>query len=182
MKGTRRILYLLVLLLVLATFLSVRREALIAGTTSTVDAIIVAATLALVLLPAFKKVTVGGVTLEPEVQALIQREVGKAQGEALRISAKQSLRMIPLWERQHSSVDSANASATRLAMLEQHVSELERLWKESAREERIPIGQALRDDYWRLLSAGREHWASSGNYQRIKERVEAGLTALIDQA
>lgn len=177
MRGRKRVAYLVAVFAALAAFLVMRRDGLLNGSTSAVDAIIVAAVLAIVLLPAFRKVTIGGVTLEPEVRELIQREVGRTQREALRLLVARDVQMIPLWEREHSSVAS-EFSAEKLALLERHVAELEQLWVASASEERAHVGLALRDVYWRWLAAARHHWASSGAYQSVKGRVEKGLTKL----
>jgi hypothetical protein len=177
MTGRRRVAYLVAVFAALAAFLVLRRDGLLNGSTSAVDAIIVAAVLAIVLLPAFRKVTVGGVTLEPEVRELIQREVGKTQMEALRLLVARDVQMIPLWEREHSGVPS-DFSAEKLALLERHTVELERLWVASAREERAHVGLALREVYWQWLAAARHHWASSAAYQAVRGRVEKGLTTL----
>ena len=44
--------------------------------------------------------------------------------------------------------------------------------------ERLAVGLALRDAYWKLLAQARQHYASSEPYQTIRSSVMKGFSNL----
>src|SRR5262245_48065020 len=105
MMRKARIGYGLFLVVALGVFLFVRRAGLLAGSASAVDALAAAVFLAVLLLPIFNEVTLGGVTLK-RLEEIVQREVGKAQIQALQLAARRDLAMMSIWEKENSSVPS----------------------------------------------------------------------------
>ena len=177
MKSYARIAYVSVLVIALGVFLFYRRVDILAGSSSTVDTLVAGAFLALLLLPVFREVTLGGVTLKSRIEAIVQHEVGRVQLDALNRVARLDLQMMPIWEREHSSVQS-DFMAKKLALFEENVSELERLWASASFDDKAHYGLALRILYWEWLEAARNFWASSAPYHDVWRRVEKGFAEL----
>jgi hypothetical protein len=163
----------------LGAFLAMRRADILAGRASSVDALAAAVLLALALLPVFREVTLGGVTLKSAIEAIVQKEVGKAQRLALQLAARRDLQMVPIWEQEHSSTPS-DFSERKVQLLEQTITELEDQWAKAAPDDRVHFGMALREAYWAYLTASRHHWASAAPYHDVKRLVENGFASLAD--
>ncbi|HEY9228598.1 MAG TPA: hypothetical protein VIP11_18230 [Gemmatimonadaceae bacterium] len=157
----------------LLLYLFERRYAIRSGNPSSVDLLAVATVLALSLSAAFKEVTLGGVSFK----RFVRREVIRAESEARRLLATVDLAMMPIWEREHSSVPS-DWSAQKVELLARTVRDLEDKFRKASPKDRAAYAIALRDVYWQWLAAARHHWASSAPYHDVWRHVEKGFAEI----
>ena len=199
--------YGIALALLLIVWLFTRRAAILAGAPSTVDVLVALLLTCLILTPLFSQVTIGGITLKNElakteqrlarditdlraavltnvsvapifnVQQLVQREVSRAQEEALHILRDLDLALIPLWDRKRSSVPDPDPEA-RLRLIENQIEELKTRASKSTPDERVHFDLVLRSLFWMRLEEARELYASSQRYQTVRAEVEAALKGL----
>jgi hypothetical protein len=112
-----------------------------------------------------------------QLQELVHREVSKTQEEVLQLMAEIDLQLLPLWEREHSSVP-ADYNQRKLEVIETRVRDLEARFAKAPADEKVHFAWALRSLYWMWLEASRTHYASSTPYQEIRRNVEDGLNRL----
>jgi hypothetical protein len=158
---------------VLIGYLYRRRYPIESGSPSSIDLLVVAVVLAISLSSSFKEVTLGGVSFK----RFVRREVMRAEAEARRLLASVDLAMMPIWEREHSSVPS-DWSAEKVALLEKTARELEKKFHSVAPKDRSAYAIALRDIYWRWRAAARHHWGSTARYHDVWRKVEKGFADL----
>lgn len=164
---------------VLLVWLILRRADLLAGDPSNLDLLVFATLAALALTPLFRKVSLGGVTLEREVREVVKKETREAGLQTLKLRAALDLERMPIWEAENSSVPNRTGEA-KLRLLQSKVDELEARLAEAPPEDRPPYGLALREVYWDLLAAARAQHASSMPYQDIWRKVERGFASLAE--
>lgn len=114
-------------------------------------------------------------TFNVQLQELVHREVSKAQEEALRLTAEMDLQLLPLWEREHSSVPS-DYNYRKLELVEARIKELEERLANAPAEEKVHFAWVLRSLYWMWLETSRAHYASSMPYQDTRRDVEERLS------
>lgn len=128
-----------------------------------------------------RSVIVNSVAVSPtfnvQLQELVHREVSKTQEEVLQLMAEIDLQLLPLWEREHSSVP-ADYNQRKLEVIEARVRDLEARFTKAPADEKVHFAWALRSLYWMWLEASRTHYASSMPYQETRRNVEDGLNRL----
>src|SRR6185369_10344712 len=122
-----------------------------------------------------RSVIVNSVAVSPtfnlQLQELVHREVSKTQQEVLRLMAEIDLQLLPLWERENSSVP-AGYNQQKLELIDSRVRDLEARLASAPSEEKIHFAWALRTLYWMWLESSRNHYASSMPYQETRKSVE----------
>lgn len=117
-------------------------------------------------------------TFNVQLQEMVHREVSRAQQEALRLMAAIDLELVPLWEREHSSVPT-DYNTQKLALISARIEDLEARLASAPQDEKVHYGWVLRSLYWMWLEAARKHYASSTPYQDVRKRVESSLGNLM---
>ncbi|HSW29556.1 MAG TPA: hypothetical protein VLH75_08760 [Longimicrobiales bacterium] len=164
---------------VLLVWLILRRDDLLAGAPSNLDLLVFATLAALALTPLFRKVSLGGVTLEREIREVVKKETREAGLQTLKLRAALDLERMPIWEAENSSIPNRTGEA-KFRLLQTKVDELEAQLSAAPHEDRPFYGLALREVYWDLLAAARAQYESSMPYQDIWRRVERGFANLAD--
>lgn len=116
-------------------------------------------------------------TFNVQLQEMVHREVSRAQQEALRLMAEIDLELVPLWEREHSSVPT-DYNAQKLTLINARIDDLEARLASAPQDEKVHYGWVLRSLYWMWLEAARKYYASSTPYQEVRKRVESSLSNL----
>ena len=104
-----------------------------------------------------------------KVQKEVERVTYEAEGEL----ASLDIELIPIWEAEYFK--KPEDSAKKLDILESYVSKLEEQTKNKEGLEKVASITALRRTYIEYLRHARSHFASSKDYQHIKNRVLKGL-------
>lgn len=123
------------------------------------------------------KVGLGGVGLTVELHDLVKKEVARVSLASLGRLARVDRELIDFWERAPRSLTSED-SARRLGLIQSEVAELERKFRAAPAEDRYHLALQLRELYWKWLNFGRQHFASSEGYQKIRQQVVAGLAEI----
>lgn len=84
--------------------------------------------------------------------------------------------LVDYWERGINV--SSQQSTEHLSHIQSAVDDLEAEFERSRGSERLAVGLALRDAYWKLLAQARQHYASSDPYQKTRSRVIQGFSRL----
>lgn len=166
---------------------------------------------ALLLMPIFSEVSIGGITLKREilqtrkelgqqivdlrtavttnlsysprvnleVRNEIERQISRSQIEAVAHLSRIDLKLIPLWESEHSSIP-GRSGVKKLELLLEEVGRYEELFEAAEGEDRAQYAMVLRPLYWELLDSARKGYASSRKYHEIKGRIQNGLNRLAE--
>ena len=111
-----------------------------------------------------------------ELRGEVQRAVEAASTGALERIGRLDTQLVDYWERGINV--SSEQSADHLSQIQAAVRELEAAFERSRGGERLAVGLALRDAYWKLLAQARQHYASSEPYQTIRSSVMKGFSNL----
>lgn len=202
--------YFIALVVAVVTPLGLRHESLLAGNVSPLDLILALVGCVLLLSPLFREVSLGGVTVKRElertreelsarigelhtaisssvtasqvvnVQPIVQREVAKAQFEAIRTMAEVDRELLPNWELERSTVAHTRPDMARkkMRLLEERFDDLAGRFRSAPLEEKVQYAWALRPLYWEWLAAARKFYGSTGGYQEIRGRIEKQMEEL----
>ena len=103
----------------------------------------------------------------------VKKEVARVSAVTQADMAKLDRQMIDFWESE--SFRDPERGVMRLEILEEEISRIESLFDHSSDDDKYRSASQLRELYREYLRHARDYWASSANYQTVKQRVVAGL-------
>ena len=122
------------------------------------------------------KLGMGGVGLTVELHELVRKEVARVSLASLGRLARVDRELIDFWER--GRLLTSEDSARRLGLIQNEVAEVEKKFRAVPAEDKYHLALQLRELYWKWLEFGRQHFASSESYQRIRQQVMTGLAEI----
>lgn len=116
---------------------------------------------------------VGFASVSFDFDAAIKKEVARVSAITQADMAKLDRQMIEFWEAE--SLRQPENGAARLELLRTEILRIEGQYDHASDDDQYRIASQLRELYREYLRHARDHWASSENYQRIRQHIVGGL-------
>jgi hypothetical protein len=123
-----------------------------------------------------QKADVVATSFHAEILQIVARQVNRTLSDT--VARLAGLDRLLMEVAEAMGAEAAGKSERILALLESHVTELERRFEASSGTEKPELALILRDMYQKYEQQARNYYASSLPYRKVRERVLAGLAKI----